>query len=236
MSISEKIPALKPNTGWREVAIEECGEPLVSIDKECQWFSTFFTHQIMTMPQYHHQGIENAKAELFARKGVVARLIRVSLKLPDGYKLLIWDAWRPIEVQEALYRKFEEQVKLENPAAAPEKIAELTSKFVSLPSNDPQKPSPHFTGGAIDLTIADSSGIPLNMGTEFDDFSERAATSYFEDNSISPEAQRNRRMLYNLMVGEGFTNYNEEWWHFDYGNQFWGVVKGAKAIYGAPKL
>ncbi|HEX2966554.1 MAG TPA: M15 family metallopeptidase [Syntrophorhabdaceae bacterium] len=230
MSISDKITALKPNTGWREVAIEECGDPLVSINKE------YLTHQIRVMPQYYHQGIENAKAELFAREGVVARLIRVSQKLPDGYKLLIWDAWRPLEVQEALYRKFEAQVKLENPTASPEKIAELTSKFVSLPSNNPHKPSPHFTGGSIDLTIADSSGIPLNMGTEFDDFSEKAATSYFEDNDISSEVQRNRRVLYNLMLSEGFTNYNEEWWHFDYGNQFWGVIKGAKAIYGVPKL
>ena len=236
MSISEKIPALKPNTGWREVAIEDCGEALVSINRECLGLSTSFTRQIIVMPQYYHQGIEHAKAELFAREGVVARLIRVSQKLPDGYKLLIWDAWRPLEVQAALYRKFEAQVKLENPTASPEKIAELTSKFVSLPSDNPQKPSPHFTGGSIDLTIADSSGIPLNMGTEFDDFSEKAATSYFEDHTISSEIRGNRRMLYNLMVSEGFTNYSEEWWHFDYGNQFWGVIKGAKAIYGVPRL
>lgn len=33
----------------------------------------------------------------------------------------------------------------------------------------------------------------------------------------------------------GFINYPEEWWHFDYGNQFWAKLAGKKAIYGAAK-
>jgi len=78
------------------------------------------------------------------------------------------------------------------------------------------------------------------MGTIFDDFSDRAATNYFEgmvtekthDNGTSIPLH-NRRLLYSIMTSVGFTNYFAEWWHFDYGNQFWAFVSAEKtAIYG----
>ena len=34
------------------------------------------------------------------------------------------------------------------------------------------------------------------------------------------------------MIEQGFTSYAEEWWHFDYGDQFWGSITGQDAIYG----
>ncbi|KAG0505300.1 MAG: D-alanyl-D-alanine dipeptidase [Candidatus Udaeobacter sp.] len=35
------------------------------------------------------------------------------------------------------------------------------------------------------------------------------------------EALRNRRLLYWIMREAGFANYPYEWWHFDWGTQFW---------------
>ena len=32
---------------------------------------------------------------------------------------------------------------------------------------------------------------------------------------------------------EGFTAYAEEWWHYDHGDQFWGLATGRAAIYAA---
>ncbi len=80
----------------------------------------------------------------------------------------------------------------------------------------------------------------LAMGTDFDEFSERARTRFYEerwkagDQTISEEhlCAKNRRILYNAMIKAGFTNYPDEWWHFDYGNQFWGKITGCNAIYG----
>lgn len=47
----------------------------------------------------------------------------------------------------------------------------------------------------------------------------------------------NRRLLYTVMVEAGFTNYPLEWWHYDYGDQFWGHLSKRDAIYGlAEKL
>lgn len=34
------------------------------------------------------------------------------------------------------------------------------------------------------------------------------------------------------MTQAGFTNYPEVWWHYDFGNQFWGKITGEKAKYG----
>ena len=43
----------------------------------------------------------------------------------------------------------------------------------------------------------------------------------------------NRRLLWNVMTQVGFSNYPEEWWHFDFGNQFDAIQSGRQAIYGA---
>jgi len=106
----------------------------------------------------------------------------------------------------------------------------LTLKIVALPSTNLLKPSPHNTGGSVDLTIIDSVGRLLNMGTPFDEASIRAQTTYFDDplNVI----RKNRQLLYNIMTRHGFTNYSEEWWHYDYGNQNWAWVSGQSyAVY-----
>ena len=59
-----------------------------------------------------------------------------------GWRLRIYDAFRPIEAQWALWR------------AAP------GSPYVA----DPRKGGPHTRGVALDLTLLDGAGIPLDMG------------------------------------------------------------------------
>ena len=53
----------------------------------------------------------------------------------------------------------------------------------------------------------------------------------FFENEKNEMVRENRRLLYNTMVGQGFTNLPSEWWHFDYGNRFWAFYKKKKAIY-----
>jgi zinc D-Ala-D-Ala dipeptidase len=49
-----------------------------------------------------------------------------------------------------------------------------------------------------------------------------------------PGAARDlRRTLFWAMAGQGFTAYVEEWWHFDHGDQFWGLATGNPAHYAA---
>jgi D-alanyl-D-alanine dipeptidase len=80
------------------------------------------------------------------------------------------------------------------------------------------------------------------MGTEFDETSEQSHTRYYEEKNergekLNPREEKalvNRRLLYHLMAEVDFTNFRNEWWHFDYGNKVWACMKGydQKAFYG----
>lgn len=86
-------------------------------------------------------------------------------------------------------------------------------RYVSIPSLT-GCPAPHFTGGAVDVRIKG-----LNLGVNFDEFTERSAMRYYEEQAetgrLAPEERNyllNRRILYNLM--EGFSSFAFEAWHF----------------------
>jgi D-alanyl-D-alanine dipeptidase len=100
---------------------------------------------------------------------------------------------------------------------------------VTPPSRAPDAPPPHLTGGAVDLTLADGDGRPLDLGTDFDAFVPEAGARALED--LAVPARELRRRLFWTMADQGFTAYVEEWWHFDLGDQFWGLVRGCAARY-----
>lgn len=217
------IPAPRSMTGWKTVPIQECGEPLVELNS--------LHSRVVVDAQYQQQGIAGASSRQYLRRGAADRLVSAANRLPDGYKLVIFDAYRPLAVQQALFDSFKGVVEKEMPGHSPEEILEATQKYVSLPSSDLTRPSPHATGGAIDLSILGPDGMLLDMGTTFDSFEAQAGTAYFADRRKDELLHRNRQLLYTVMVDAGFTNYPEEWWHFDYGNQFWGHLSGKDATY-----
>ena len=106
-----------------------------------------------------------------------------------GYKLKIFDAYRPQYVQQALWSKFPDPNFLSNP----------------------EKGSPHTRGVAIDLTLLNFNEDELDMGTKFDDFTEKA---YHLSEDISLKARKNRSMLLSIMTLAGFDFYHKEWWHY----------------------
>src|SRR5205814_1334819 len=72
--------------------------------------------------------------------------------------------------------------------------------------------SKHNRGAAVDLTLVDAAGRPLEMPSGFDDFSERAHPGWA---GASPAARRNVARLEEAMAAEGFEPLPTEWWHFD---------------------
>jgi hypothetical protein len=68
------------------------------------------------------------------------------------------------------------------------------------------------------------------MGTHWDSFDQSSQTAFFIN--TNSRYHENRKLLYNAMTRAGFTNYPEEWWHYDFGNQFWGFINSNKAKYG----
>jgi len=226
------------NQDWtviRSTTIEECGEPLVPMDT--------MPEVIINHPEYYIQGFKGSLPVCYARLSVFAKILEAAESLPKGYKFVVLDAWRPIEVQQSLFDAFKIIVRERHPEIeAEDEITEMATQFVALPSLDDKKPSPHDTGGAVDLTIADENGIWLDMGTCFDEMTDRTITRYYEEKFESGdplsereiEIAKNRRLLYHIMIKAGFTNYTDEWWHYDFGDQLWAYHNAGevKAIYG----
>lgn len=135
-----------------------------------------------------------------------------------NYTLLIYDAARPISVQRHM-RKVVEGTQFEG--------------FVADGTNGGR----HNYGVAVDLTIAQIDGSPLDMGAEFDDFSKAASVKGTPDTDdpatrsievyrdyvlglaergiISLEAANNRLLLIEVMLEAGLYPYRREWWHFE---------------------
>ena len=85
--------------------------------------------------------------------------IAAELAAAQGCRLRVYDAFRPVEAQWRLWDAFPD----------PEFVA------------DPREGSNHARGVAVDLTLADTDGAPLDMGTPFDDMT---ALSHHGNTSI----------------------------------------------------
>lgn len=179
--------------------------------------------------RYRRQNVSGAIDEGYLRKTALEKLLAAAAALPENFRLKIYDAWRPLAVQKALYDQFYRQLRQEG-GYSPDELKKKVLSFVSYPSDDPGSPPVHCTGGAVDLTIADERGRELDMGGGFDELGERSATAYYEK-SPEHEIRRNRRLLYHVMTSAGFVNLPSEWWHYDYGTRFWGLFNKTAAKY-----
>jgi D-alanyl-D-alanine dipeptidase len=113
----------------------------------------------------------------------------VQLARAQGYRLRIFDAYRPTEAQWVMW----------NHSPDPEFLA------------DPRRGSPHSRGIAVDLTLLDSAGGELDMGTGFDAFT---PLSHHGSLDVSRQAQANRFTLLGIMTAAGWDFYRNEWWHY----------------------
>jgi len=108
----------------------------------------------------------------------------------DGYRIKVWDAYRPKSVQEIFWAL------VPNP------------RYVA----DPAKGSVHNRGASVDITLVDSDGNEVLMPTGYDDFSEKASRNYAGSDS---SARENMKYMEKIMTESGFTGLPSEWWHFD---------------------
>ncbi len=128
----------------------------------------------------------------FLRKEAAKALLMAAKELKQqGYQLVVWDCYRPVAVQWALWRVFP------NP------------NYVAPPFQG----SWHNKGLAVDVSLADRNGNLLDMGTDFDDFSEKAHRGYQQ---LPKQVLKRRWLLYKVMRKQGFWAHPKEWWHFVY--------------------
>lgn len=129
-------------------------------------------------------------------KSTIARLRPITLKAlkkaadelnQEGLRLVVWDAYRPQNAQKELREICHDD------------------RYVRKTSN-------HSCGIAVDITLADDNGKYLDMGCDFDKFSDLAHTKC---SSLTTKEINNRQKLNRTMSNAGFRQLPTEWWHFD---------------------
>lgn len=131
--------------------------------------------------------------KIYIRKivGVALSKIQTDLLVNHNYKLKIFDGYRPLSVQKKMWEILPDDNYVANPATG----------------------SRHNRGAAVDVTIIDSLGNELEMGTEYDNFTEKA---HFAFSDLPENVKANRILLRNIMMKYGFNPIKTEWWHFDF--------------------
>jgi zinc D-Ala-D-Ala dipeptidase len=120
---------------------------------------------------------------------------------PD-YSLLIYDAARPLHIQQMMWDSL--------------KLDTLTRRKYLAP---PNQTSLHNYGCAVDLSIINiKTNQQLDMGTPFDFFGTLSQPAwewfYLKDSTLSCKAFDNRQLLRDVMKKARFRPITSEWWHF----------------------
>ncbi len=123
-------------------------------------------------------------------KTVKALILANKEFIKKGYRIKIFDCYRPLDIQKKMWEI------VPNPS------------YVA----DPKKGSIHNRGGAVDITISDNTGKEVDMGTNFDYFGIEASHSY---QNLSQEIKKNRKLLKKIMIKNGFNFFESEWWHYN---------------------
>ena len=135
------------------------------------------------------------EARAFLQRPAAEALVKINQELtPLGYKLLIFDGYRPWSVTKIFWDITPKEDK----------------KFVA----DPKEGSRHNRGCAIDLSLYEiASGKEVKMTGEYDEMSKR---SYPDYEGGTEDQRKMRDLLRSKMEANGFVVYEFEWWHFDY--------------------
>jgi D-alanyl-D-alanine dipeptidase len=133
-------------------------------------------------------------AECFLRLKTVKALVKANTKfMRKGYRIQLFDCYRPLDIQKRMWQI----------VSNPEYVA------------DPAKGSIHNRGGAVDITLVDTNGKALDMGTPFDFFGPEASHNF---DNLPDEVKKNRVLLKRIMQQNGFISFDSEWWHYNLQN------------------
>lgn len=127
----------------------------------------------------------------------------LALRRP-GVTALVLDALRPQRVQEELW-------------------AALDGTDLQMYLADPARGSIHSFGMAVDITLLDERGNEMDMGTGFDDLTERShpglEQALLAKGELTQAQIDNRQLLRDAMAQAGFAGIQSEWWHYDCGDR-----------------
>ena len=153
----------------------------------------------------------NAPIAYMTKEGVNALAIAANDLRNKGYRLLIWDTYRPQKAVDNFV------VWINNPNDTGDK-----DFYPDLQKSDLVKggyiatKSSHTRGSTVDLTLIKKDGSFVDMGGTFDLFSEISHPDY---KKLTREQKKNRKILRDAMLKAGFEGIDSEWWHFTLKNE-----------------
>lgn len=211
---------------YQHIPIEDCGEPLIAIPQA--------EFAVVNPPPYLALGAPYGDSTPYAlRTEVLTCLGQAQQALQTrhpGWRLQIFDAFRPLAVQQFMvdytFAELVQAKQLQPDRLSPDQHQEIRAEvlqFWAIPSANPATPPPHSTGAALDLTLVNEAGCPVDMGSPIDAISPRSFPDHFAG-TADPDYQQvhaHRALLNRVMVGAGFRRHPNEWWHFSLGDQLW---------------
>jgi D-alanyl-D-alanine dipeptidase len=125
-------------------------------------------------------------------------------RLSPGWRLRVLDALRPHRVQQAIWE-------------------DVKGTPMQMYFADPAHGSIHSFGMAVDVTLLRPDGLEVDMGSGFDEMSERSHPALHDDHLscgvLQAEHVQIRGLLTQAMAAGGFGGISTEWWHFDLGDR-----------------
>lgn len=133
-------------------------------------------------------------AACYLRLKTVKAMMKANAKLMNkGFRIKIFDCYRPLDIQKKMWAIVHN----------PEYVA------------NPAKGSIHNRGGAVDISLVDKNGDELDMGTKFDFFGIEASHNY---KNLSKQVLSNRKLLKKILLRYDFKSFDSEWWHYNLKN------------------
>jgi len=140
--------------------------------------------------------------------------------LPPGYQLKVGTALRTLSMQKGGWDRYHERMREEHPQWPLSALRRATNKYFA--PYDQKAPPGHCTGGAVDVGLLDPAGNELDLIAPTKGWD--AAYTWFD--KLSPEAKANRMLMVEAMLGAGYSNCRDEYWHYSYGDSAWAVRIG----------
>ena len=200
-----KIGAPEPIAALNRVKILETGEPLVDIRDFCP------DVQILE------------RVCPYLRRTVAEMLNRAQSTLPHDHRLRVGTALRTRTMQKGGWDGYFKRMQEEHPQWPLSALRRATNRFFA-PYDQPAPPG-HCTGGAVDVSLLSPDGETLDLTSPLEGWD----AAYTWSDRISPEAKHNRMMMVEAMLGAGFSNCRDEFWHYSYGDSAWAARVGERS-------
>ncbi len=169
---------------------EKFQEPLVNLEK----LSTEFSYEIRyaTPNNFIGETLYDCPKCLL-RPEVAGALLQANQYFCEkGYRIKIYDCYRPLDVQRKMWAKVPRPTYVGNPSG---------------------NGSIHNKGAAVDITLETLEGCYVEMGSDYDYFGREA---HIDNYNFSKEILNNRKLLFEGMRKFGFNTIRTEWWHFSF--------------------